>query len=159
MYSGCILTANLGKDVARRALILAWIAMVGFATIDTSNAAPVDDQLRTADSTSDEEQTLPEVGPAEATTADDSELEADAEGRTRTVHGVEAPIVSTSSEPQQPPTLPETENKTIVAARDPTSYRVIDPIEVFDECFVPDICIDRYLWALYQRAPKEDSIS
>jgi hypothetical protein len=37
--------------------------------------------------------------------------------------------------------------------------RAIDSIEVLDECFVPDICIDRYLWALYQRAPKQDSIS
>src|ERR1700742_3340219 len=98
MYSGCIPTANLGKDVARRALILAWIALVGFATIDAPNAAPVDDHLRTADTTSDEEQTLPEVGSAEVTTADDSELEADVEGPTRTVHGVQASITSTLSE-------------------------------------------------------------
>jgi hypothetical protein len=31
-------------------------------------------------------------------------------------------------------------------------------IEIFDECLVPEICIDRYLWALYQRTPKEDTI-
>src|SRR5215475_11448131 len=31
-------------------------------------------------------------------------------------------------------------------------------IETGDECLVMDTCIDRYLWALYQRAPKEDSI-
>jgi hypothetical protein len=31
-------------------------------------------------------------------------------------------------------------------------------IEVVDECWVVDICVDRYLWALYQRAPKEDTI-
>jgi hypothetical protein len=31
-------------------------------------------------------------------------------------------------------------------------------IEVLDECLVADICIDRYLWALYQRTPKEDTI-
>src|SRR3984893_9920633 len=30
-------------------------------------------------------------------------------------------------------------------------------IEVLDECLVADICIDRYLWALYQRTPKEDT--
>jgi len=30
-------------------------------------------------------------------------------------------------------------------------------IEVFDECLVPEICIDRYLWALYERAPKVDT--
>lgn len=33
-----------------------------------------------------------------------------------------------------------------------------DTIAVLDECFVADACIDRYLWALYQRTPKEDSI-
>ncbi|MDA9401921.1 hypothetical protein [Bradyrhizobium sp. CCBAU 45389] len=33
-----------------------------------------------------------------------------------------------------------------------------DTIAVLDECFVIDACIDRYLWALYQRTPKEDSI-
>ena len=30
-------------------------------------------------------------------------------------------------------------------------------IEAVDECFVPEICIDRYLWSLYQRTPKVDS--
>lgn len=33
-----------------------------------------------------------------------------------------------------------------------------DTVTVLDECFVVDACIDRYLWALYQRTPKEDSI-
>ena len=27
-------------------------------------------------------------------------------------------------------------------------------IEIFDECLVPEICVDRYLWALYEWAPK-----
>jgi len=34
----------------------------------------------------------------------------------------------------------------------------IDSTEILDECFVPDICMDRYLWALYQRTPKEDTV-
>jgi hypothetical protein len=33
-----------------------------------------------------------------------------------------------------------------------------DTVSVLDECFVMDACIDRYLWTLYQRTPKEDSI-
>lgn len=32
------------------------------------------------------------------------------------------------------------------------------PIEIRDECLVVDSCIDRFLWALYQRAPKEGII-
>jgi hypothetical protein len=31
-------------------------------------------------------------------------------------------------------------------------------VEILDECWVVDICIDRYLWALYQRTPKVDTI-
>jgi hypothetical protein len=34
----------------------------------------------------------------------------------------------------------------------------VSSIEILDECLVADICIDRYLWALYQRTPKVDTI-
>jgi hypothetical protein len=30
------------------------------------------------------------------------------------------------------------------------------PVETFDECLVIDICIDEYLWSLYERTPKVD---
>ena len=33
----------------------------------------------------------------------------------------------------------------------------VSSIEILDECLVVEICIDRYLWALYQRTPKEDT--
>ncbi|MEY9884777.1 hypothetical protein [Bradyrhizobium sp. USDA 329] len=33
-----------------------------------------------------------------------------------------------------------------------------DTVAVLDECFVIEACIDRYLWALYQRTAKEDTI-
>jgi hypothetical protein len=36
--------------------------------------------------------------------------------------------------------------------------KAVSSIEIPDECLVVDICVDRYLWALYQRTPKEDSI-
>ena len=31
-------------------------------------------------------------------------------------------------------------------------------LEINEECLVAEICIDRYLWALYERAPKIDAI-
>jgi hypothetical protein len=31
-------------------------------------------------------------------------------------------------------------------------------IEVVDDCMVLETCVDRYLWTLYQHAPKEDSV-
>ncbi|WP_027556041.1 hypothetical protein [Bradyrhizobium sp. Cp5.3] len=49
----------------------------------------------------------------------------------------------------------------IVSAKAPSESKATPPadtVAVLDECFVVDACIDRYLWALYQRTPKEDSI-
>jgi hypothetical protein len=34
----------------------------------------------------------------------------------------------------------------------------VDFFAAYDECVPVDICINRYLWALYQRAPKEDKM-
>jgi hypothetical protein len=34
----------------------------------------------------------------------------------------------------------------------------VTSIETVDECLVPEICIDQYLWSLYQRTPKQDTI-
>ncbi|MBR0829248.1 peptidase M15 [Bradyrhizobium manausense] len=34
----------------------------------------------------------------------------------------------------------------------------VSSLEIVDECLVVEPCIDRYLWALYQRTPKEDTI-
>ena len=36
--------------------------------------------------------------------------------------------------------------------------KAVSSIEIVDECAVVDTCVDRYLWALYQRTPKEDTI-
>jgi len=47
-----------------------------------------------------------------------------------------------------------------VAASPPTADTkpAVDSTAVLDECFVVDACVDRYLWALYQRTPKEDTV-
>ncbi len=37
-------------------------------------------------------------------------------------------------------------------------YDALGSTEIVDECLVLDICVDRYLWQLYQRTAKEDSI-
>jgi hypothetical protein len=37
--------------------------------------------------------------------------------------------------------------------------RRIGILEINEECLVAEICIDRYLWALYERAPKIDAIA
>jgi hypothetical protein len=66
--------------------------------------------------------------------------------------------------PQDTPTAQVTTEAvpTSAAASDaneakPDANSAVDTVAVLDECFVVDACVDRYLWSLYQRTPKEDS--
>jgi hypothetical protein len=48
-----------------------------------------------------------------------------------------------------------------VTAADPApdiAPPAVGTLEINEECLVAEICIDRYLWALYERAPKIDAI-
>jgi hypothetical protein len=40
----------------------------------------------------------------------------------------------------------------------PNDAKAVSSVEIPDECLGAEICIDRYLWALYQRTPKVDTI-
>jgi hypothetical protein len=39
----------------------------------------------------------------------------------------------------------------------PSGDEAVSAIEILDECFVLDVCVDHYLWALYQRTAKVDT--
>lgn len=60
--------------------------------------------------------------------------------------------------PADTPPLAAASAEPVVTDAKATTREGPDPLEVADECLVVDVCIDRYLWALYQRTPKEDSI-
>jgi hypothetical protein len=45
-----------------------------------------------------------------------------------------------------------------VATAPDAAVPAVSTIEINEECLVAEICIDRYLWALYERAPKIDAI-
>jgi hypothetical protein len=51
-------------------------------------------------------------------------------------------------------TAPASTPESVVGGAGPA----VGSLEIVDECLVVDICIDRYLWELYQRTPKEDTI-
>jgi hypothetical protein len=64
-----------------------------------------------------------------------------------------------------PPNVPPAQPAPVqVASADPSDMEIggankaVGAIEIVDECLVIEICVDRYLWALYQRTPKEDTI-
>jgi hypothetical protein len=103
-----------------------------------ANAASANDAVATKDA--------PASAPTETPIAPKAEpiLEAALSDPTQVLPAETAPAqVSTASTPDPEP-------------REARS--VVGTIEVLDECWVVDVCVDRYLWALYQRTPKEDSL-
>ena len=69
-------------------------------------------------------------------------------------------ISLTDSSQTLPPEAPPAE-VAMVTPTDPVpenAQQAISTLEINEECLVAEICIDRYLWALYERAPKVDAI-
>jgi hypothetical protein len=66
------------------------------------------------------------------------------------------PFVVASTDPSQvfPPEDPSTEG----VMADAPAPSTTGTLEINEECLVAETCIDRYLWALYERAPKIDAI-
>ena len=58
--------------------------------------------------------------------------------------------------PETPPVQVATANTPDPVLDD--AREAVTSIEILDECPVAEICIDRFLWALYERTPKEDTI-
>ena len=71
---------------------------------------------------------------------------------------VEAALTDSSQmlPPETPPVQMATPSTSNAVPKD--TKDALDSIEILDECLVAEICIDRYLWALYERTPKEDTI-
>jgi hypothetical protein len=72
------------------------------------------------------------------------------------------PVVETAStaSPDVPPAEPAPVQVAMANPSDIELGGAGKAVSSVDECPVPvvDICVDRYLWALYQRTPKEDTI-
>jgi D-alanyl-D-alanine carboxypeptidase len=72
------------------------------------------------------------------------------------------PIVTaalTNSSEVMPAETPKPVDESNAASREPgDTDRAVSSPEVLDQCSTDDACIDRYLWQLYQRTPKEDAI-
>jgi hypothetical protein len=64
----------------------------------------------------------------------------------------------TDSSQMLPPETPPVATASTPHAMLQDSKDAVGITEILDECWVADVCFDRYLWALYQRTPKEDAI-
>jgi len=73
-----------------------------------------------------------------------------------------APVVEAPLPDAGPTPPPETHERLVSLFRPEAPVEehlqpAVRPIEIVDECLVVDICIDEYLWALYERTPKVDT--
>jgi hypothetical protein len=57
---------------------------------------------------------------------------------------------------ETPPVQAAVTNAPAAATGDPKTS--VGSVEILDECYVMETCVDRFLWTLYQRTPKEDSV-
>ncbi|WP_245286963.1 peptidase M15 [Bradyrhizobium sp. Tv2a-2] len=147
---------------------VAWLADLGSAGVDNIGAAPIVDR-RAPPLTAD-------VDPADAPQA----IATGKAGGANTVVAAAAAVPETTTNttaaqdepepiaeaapptaaPTQPPDTPPVQVAT-ASTSDPLpieANRAVGSIEIPDACQEGDVCIDQYLWALYRRTPKEDTI-
>jgi hypothetical protein len=159
--------AALCRTVVLAGWVVAWPASVGSAGIENTGAAPIEDR-RAPSLTADAEL----ADAPQATAMGNAAIaNADLATATESVTGTATDTTTASDEPESiveaalPVSSqmlpPETTPVQVVTTPDPVpndAQEAVSSVGILDECLVADICIDRYLWALYQRAPKVDTI-
>jgi hypothetical protein len=161
-----VVAASFGT-VVLAGWVVASLAGFGSAGIEATATVPIEDgpaPYLTAD-------TELAVAPQAAAMGNAAVASAEVATAVEPVTGTATDTVAASDEPQSivvaalPDSSqmlpPETPLMATVSTPDsvPNDAKdAVDSVEILDECLVADICIDRYLWALYQRTPKMDSI-
>jgi hypothetical protein len=151
---------------------VAWFAGFGSAGIENT-AAPTLDRLAPALSANLELAGAPQPPAMDNATIGNVEVARAAEPVAEPARGTAADTTAAADEPKPMVEAALTDQSQMLPG-EPAPVQVATPsapdaapkdtrdavgtIEILDECFVVDTCIDRYLWALYQRTPKQDSI-
>ena len=162
-------TAKFCRSVALAGCVIAWPAAVGSAEIEASGAAPLMDRapLTSAAESAEASQAAVTGGAAVdhvavAPTAPEPLPPTAVSDRPVTSDKPQPAVETASTSPSG--TLPtETPAAQVTTASREDQERAdttgtVGSVAIVDECFVMEICVDRYLWELYQRTPKEDSI-
>jgi LAS superfamily LD-carboxypeptidase LdcB len=163
--------AALCREAAIPLSVLASIAVFGSPIIDRTGAAPIVERLApllAADAKFAADVKFAEKPQPTAFSAVDTVVTGGSVAKAAAADPIPAspepePIVTAaltdSAEVLPPDTAPAQETKTSLTTHGPDdAIPAASPTEVVDECFVVDSCIDRYLWGLYQRTPKEDAV-
>jgi hypothetical protein len=155
--------AALCREGAIPALVLAWIAAFGSAGIDHTRAAPIVARvapLLTADAKFADNpppivSAAPSVVPA-STCVTEAAAVAPAPA-SREPDPIVTAALTDPSEVLRPETPADPIVKTGNATEEPgDSGAVVESNKTPDDC--SDSCVDNYLWTLYERTPKEDSV-
>jgi hypothetical protein len=144
-------TTALCGTVGLTAWVIAWLAGLGSVDIENAGAVPIED--RRSPSLTRKVVDAPQataLGNIAVVSADAATV---AELVTRTAA---LPNPSQVLPPETPPVQVATANTPDPVLND--VREAVNTIEILEECLVAEICIDRFLWALYQRTPKEDTI-
>jgi hypothetical protein len=159
--------AVLCQLVVLAAWVVAWPAGFGSDGIENTGAAPLGDRRAPSLASDAELADAPKTTAISNAPVGSADLAAASETGTAT-EGTAAsdepgPVIEAALTDSSQ--LPPPETPTVQVAIASTSGPVpndakdaVSSIEILDECLVADTCIDRYLWALYQRTPKEDTI-
>ena len=169
-------TVALCRSVVFAGCVVGWPATIGWAEIGSTGAVPLTDHQVPLPAGGAESSAAPPVAATDnqaASAADAAATTPDTVSPTATATATgpdtpqasepsTAPIETASS--RSPDMLPAeatpapvtTASREDGEAGDTTAS--VNAIDVVDECFVMETCVDRYLWQLYQRTPKEDSI-
>jgi hypothetical protein len=173
--------ATVATALCGTVILAGWVvarpAGFGLADIESAGAVPIEDRTApslTADAElADAPQATP-IGNATAANATAANATvANADVATAAVAEIATDTTAVSDQPEpiveavlpdpsqtRPPETPPVQ-VAIASTPDPVpndTKEAVSSIEIIDECLVADICIDQYLWALYQRTIKVDSI-
>jgi hypothetical protein len=132
-----------------------WVvaSLAGFGSMDIENAGAVPIEDRRPPSLTGKVVDAPQA----TALGDITVASADAATVAELVTGMAAwPNRSQVLPPQISPGQVATANTPDPVLKD--AREAVYTIEILDECLVVEICIDQYLWALYQRTPKQDTI-
>jgi hypothetical protein len=130
-----------------------WLAGFGSASINNIDAVPIVDR-RTPSFTADAE-------PADAPRATAATMMATnktaAQDNPEPIADTGPTDASDTLPPETPPVQVATTSTSDLLPND--AKNAIGATETHDECREADVCVDQFLWELYRRTPKEDSIT
>src|SRR5258707_5188167 len=153
--------------------IVAWLAGFGSAGIENTGAVPIENRAASLTANAGLADKSQAIAMGNAAVANAAVASAEVVTAAEPVTGTAADTTAASDKPESivvaalpdpsqmlPADLPPVH----VATANPSDLvpngvkDAVSRIEILDECLGAETCIDRFLWALYLRTPKEDSI-